>query len=387
MRAVRTRAGLAAALVTTLVATTAASPAPPKWRLFDVPVQEKANLLSVTAVGRDAAWAAGFVVDESGPGPRPPETMSSDDECFGRDAFPSLVLRWDGREWRREPVPKVGRVNHVSASSARDVWASADCGLLHWDGKSWASVPFAAVPAQQSANGAVKAVGPANAWLAGGTYDSTTEVTRGFVQRYDGRQWRNVQLPDLGDNFSLDAIDARGPRNVWVAGTDYTDGDVQPEHLLILHWNGRSWRRLPEPATGEWTNRLTRVRMAAGGNVWVSGWGKRAPGWDEIRRPLLLHWNGRKWASTKVPDGRGELMDVAVSGKQALAVGDTFTPSESDYTMYALRRTMTGWQRTPVPVQGMASIEGLAPIPGGGLWGVGVAGDDEHMRPVIARWE
>jgi hypothetical protein len=386
MREATTRTGLAAALVIALAGTTAASAAPPKWQLFEVPLQGRANLVSVTAAGGNAAWAAGFLVADSGPGPIPAEAASSDDECSGRDSFPSLMLRWDGREWRRDPVPKVGRVNHVSASSARDVWASADCGLLHWDGRSWTAVPYAAVPAQQSGNGAIEAVGPADAWLAGGTYDTTTEVMRGFVQRWDGRQWRNVPLPDLGDHFSLDAIDARGPRDVWVAGTDLTDGDVHREHLLLLHWNGRFWKRVPEPATGEWTNRLTRVRIAAGGDVWVSGWGKRAPGGDEIRRPLLLHWNGREWTAVKVPGSRGELMDVAVSGKQALAVGDTFTPSEPDYTMYALRRTETGWQRASVPVQGMASLSGLAPIPGGGLWGVGAAGDGEHMRPVIARW-
>jgi hypothetical protein len=103
--------------------------------------------------------------------------------------------------------------------------------------------------------------------------------------------------------------------------------------------------------------------MVAGNDVWVSGWGKRAPGWEKIRRPLLLHWNGRKWASTKVPDGGGELTDMAVSGGQALVVGDTFSPSEPNYTMYALRRTTSGWQRESVPVTGMASLSGLAPIP------------------------
>jgi hypothetical protein len=87
-----------------------------------------------------------------------------------------------------------------------------------------------------------------------------------------------------------------------------------------------------------------------------------------------------------VPDGGGELMDVAVSGGQALAVGDTFSPSEPNYTMYALRRTTSGWQRESVPVTGMASLSGLAPIPGGGLWSLGATGDDQHMRPLIARW-
>ena len=372
------------------------------WQPFEVPVQGKANLLSVSTMGHDAAWAGGFTLNEDGPGPQPsgaalPQTSgttmprrpvaASDDDCYGRDTFISLMMRWDGRDWQQSPIPKVGRVNHVSASSTNDVWASADCGLLHWNGRSWTSVPIEAVPgAQQFAAAAVRGVGPENAWLTGGTYDSRTEVMRGIVQRWDGLRWRNVPLPDLGDNFSLDAIDVRGPRDVWAVGTDYTGGDAQREQLLLLHWNGRGWKRLPEPPTGLWTNRLTSVRMVAANDVWVSGWGKRTPDGAAIRRPLLLHWNGREWASVKTPEGRGELFDVAVSGGRALAVGDTFTPSETDYTMYALRRTRTGWRREAVPAAGEGSLFGLAPIPGGGLWGVGTTGDEEHMRPFIARW-
>jgi hypothetical protein len=127
--------------------------------------------------------------------------------------------------------------------------------------------------------------------------------------------------------------------------------------------------------------------MVAGDDVWVSGWGKRAPGGEEIRRPLLLHWNGHRWASAKVPDGPGELMDVAVSGGRALAVGDTFSPSEPDYTMYVLRRTASGWRTDAAPAAGTASLFGLAPVPGGGLWSVGTTGDDQHLRPLIARWK
>jgi hypothetical protein len=365
------------------------------WQPFEVPVQGTANLLSVSTAGPDAAWAGGFTLNEDSPGPRPSGTnkmprrpvAASGDECYGRDTFLSLMMRWDGRGWQQSPLPKVGRVNHVSASRTNDVWASADCGLLHWNGRSWTSVPVEAVPgAQQSSADAVKAVGPENAWLTGGTYDSGTGVMRGIVQRWDGRRWRNVPLPDLGDNFTLDAIDAQGPHDAWAVGTDYAGGDARREQLLLLHWNGSGWKRLPEPPTGEWTNRVTSVRMVAANDVWVSGWGKRAPDGGEIRRPLLLHWDGREWSAVKTPDGRGELNDVAVSGGQALAVGDTFAPWESDYTMYALRRTRTGWRTETVPAAGKGSLTGLAPVPGGGLWGVGSTGDEGHLRPLIARW-
>ncbi|MFB9834745.1 hypothetical protein [Actinoallomurus acaciae] len=385
--------------VTSAVAGTKATPpaqtaASPKWQVFDVPVQGSVSLLSVTATGRDDAWAGGLLVNPRRP-PSSPQTPGfrrlaedpSDDTCnFAKGMFTSVMLHWDGRSWQPTPVPQVARINFLSASSPKDAWASSDCGLLHWDGQKWTSIPYAPVPVQQVSTGAIKAVSAKEAWLAGSTYDNTTQAMGGFVQRWDGRRWRNVPLPDLGDDFSLDGIDARGPRDVWAVGTDYTGNDAHPERLLLLHWNGRTWKRLPEPATAESTQRLTRVRMVTGNDVWVSGWSKTTPGGEAIRHPLLLHWNGRKWAGAKVPDERGELMDVAVSGGQALAVGDTVTPSEPDYTMYALRQAAHGWRTESVPVAGRASLTGLAPIPGGGMWSVGATGDDPDMGPVIARW-
>ncbi|WP_149261703.1 hypothetical protein [Actinomadura sp. K4S16] len=388
-----TLAGLAAASPTTAaVAGTkatppATSPGSPKWQLFNAPVQGSISLLSATAAGRNAAWAGGLLVNPRKP-PRLARTPADDENCnFAKGMFTSVMLRWDGRSWRQVSIPNFARINQVSASSPKDVWASADCGLLHWNGQSWTPVPFAPIPgAEQTSAGSISAVGPEDAWLAGGTYDGGTGVGRGFVQHWDGRHWRNVPLPNLDGSFSLDGIDARGPRDVWAVGTDYPGDDVHPERLLLLHWNGRTWKRLPEPVTGYMTQRLARVRMVTGNDVWVSGWGKTTPGREALRHPMLLHWNGREWASAKVPDGRGELMDVAVSGRQALAGGDTVTPSEPSYTMLALRRTASGWQNAPVPVTGMATLAGLAPIPGGGLWGVGaITATSGDYQPLIAR--
>lgn len=300
--------------------------------------------------------------------------------------FTSVMLHWDGHSWQQTPVPRSARINHLSASSPKDAWASTDCGMLHWDGRSWTAVPIAPVHAQQVGTEAIKAVSPTEAWLTGMTYDNRTQVARAFVQRWDGRKWRDVPLPALGDNFSLEHMDARGSNDVWAAGVVDADDDAHPTPLLLLHWNGRTWKRFPAPETGEWSKVLRSVRAVAKNNVWIAGWGKRAPGIEEIRRPMVLHWNGRKWSSEKVPDERGELADVAVSRGQALAVGDTLSPGY-DYTMYALRRTSSGWQQEPVPVEGEAGLYALAPIPGGGVWSVGMTGGlEDAMRPVIARW-
>ncbi|MEV4252365.1 hypothetical protein AB0J52_04255 [Spirillospora sp. NPDC049652] len=390
---------LALAATASPVSAATATPGPaapaggPKWQQFGVPVKERTNILGVTATARDDAWAGGLVLRPNAGPPvaKPPELRRSKaaqvGDCPDKEVFETLMLHWNGRSWKRTAMPDVGRINRVSASSAKDVWASADCALLHWNGRAWSQVAYQPIPgAQQSGNGDVSAVSARDAWLTGDTYDSRTQVERSFIQHWDGRRWRNVRLPALGDSFGLQAIDARGPNDAWAAGTDYTKNDTRPERVILLHWDGRSWKRVPAPSTGDWTTRIQRLRMVSRNDVWITGTSKRKPDWEEIRRPLLLHWNGHAWSAAKVPDGRGELYDVAVSGDRAIAAGDTYAPSLPDYTSYTLRRTPTGWRETTSPVSGKAVVEGLAAIPGGGMWSVGTSGDEQHMTPFIARW-
>lgn len=368
--------GMLAASIAVPHAASASPHAASPWHRYELPVQGRATIMSIAATGQNDAWAAGFTVNDTGP---------AADECWSGASLPSLMLRWDGDAWRRAPVPNLGRINVVSASGPDDAWASADCGLLRWDGRCWTPAQTASVPgAQQVAPGRVKAVGPKQAWLVGGTYDSETGAERGIVQRWDGRQWRLVPLPSLGDAFSLDAIDVRSPHDVWAVGTDFADGTT-PERLLLLHWNGRTWKRAAEPDSSQWTKRLTSVRILGAGDVWVTGWSKAEPDGDAIRRPLLLHWNGRAWTSTPAPAGRGGIVDLARDGQQPVAVGDTFTPSEPSYGMYALRWNGSRWADDAVPAAGTGSLSTVAAIPGGGTWAGGVTGDEDTMTPLIAR--
>ena len=378
---------LSAAATASPPARTPASEASSPWHQYDVPVEGQANLVSVAATSRTDAWAAGFEVKINGVAAvRPHATAPADDECFGQAAFPSLMLHWDGNTWRRVPMPLVGRINHVSASGPNDAWASADCALLHWDGTTWTSIPYAPIPgAQQSGNGAIKAVAAGDAWLAGDTYDSTTGVERAFIQHWNGKRWRIVPLPDLGDEFTLDSIDALGSDDVWTAGTDYTGNDTHAENVLLLHWNGKSWKRLPAPATGEWTQRVSQVRALTHNNVWIAGFAKQAPDGDQIRRSLILHWDGSAWTNSPVPDGPGELLDIAKVDGTMTAVGDTFSPSAPSFKMYILRKTTNGWQSEPAPVDGPAALDSLAPIPGGGVWSVGSSGDLDPVLPLLLR--
>ncbi|MEV5703929.1 hypothetical protein [Actinoallomurus sp. NPDC052274] len=163
------------------------------------------------------------------------------------------------------------------------------------------------------------------------------------------------------------------------------DNGRHPEQLLLLHWDGSSWKRLPEPATDQWTKRVETVRVLGAGDVWVGGWTKSTFSGDAIRKPLLMHRNGRVWATTPTPDVPGEVADISADRRRLTAVGDTFSPGVSEYAMSVLRWTGQRWTADVAPATGTASLFGAAAVPGGGTWVTGAVGDADTMRPLIAR--
>ncbi|WP_433178359.1 hypothetical protein [Actinoallomurus sp. CA-150999] len=393
---------LAAASATALaIGASVASAAPvkpgPGWHLSAIPVKGMANLTSVVTTGRTEAWAGGFKVssivghpstalrrDFVGAAARRPAAAA--DPCQEeQQMFPTLMLRWNGHSWASVTMPTVGRINALTATGRNDVWATADCAMLHWDGRRWTSMSYPTIPGvEQSSGELVGAGGPKDAWLIGGTYDSRTGVSRGYVRRWNGRQWQPMALPELGNNLELSGMAVRNAHDVWVAGTDFTGSDQHSEHLVILHWNGRTWQRLKEPAiSNRWTRRVEAVRALSANDVWVVGAGQAGShGGDRL--PIVLHWNGHEWSSTSVPDGPGEVNDLVQNGRSLWAVGDTYQP----YDMYTVRWDGKRWTRGSVPQAGTGGINGAAAIPGGGMWTVGATGDsnnDTGPYPFIAR--
>jgi hypothetical protein len=290
----------------------------------------------------------------------------------------------------------LNRINYLSAAGASSAWASGDCGLLGWNGRAWRLVGFPMPAASlQPQPGDVAAVSPDNAWLLGSTYNVKQNAGGGFVDRWNGRRWQRVTLPaslGLGGNYGLDAIAAKGPGDVWIAGTAFSGSPKSPRtKVILLHWDGRTWRRLPSPSGLGATIFVVGARILSATDAWVVGWDKVAPALSQPRHPLALHWNGRRWTATRVPAGRGELYSVAQAGGQLLAVGDTFSPDQTSFALDILRWTGRAWVHGAVPASGPGSLVGIAAIPGGGVWVTGSTGDNTGetgntpIRPLIAR--
>jgi hypothetical protein len=198
------------------------------WKRVPSPTPAGGALLtSVVATSAKNAWAVGF----------------------GLTSFKTLVLRWNGRTWKRvsAPSPSAGvELSGVAATSAHSAWAvgtTGDCGcgpgssvILRWNGKTWRR--------QSSPNGTggtlvdgVAAHSARSAWAVGFSgcgCGPGAPPMKTLILRWNGSSWRRVTHP-APVRGTLAGIAVLSASNAWAVG------NTGKGNTLILHWNGRAW--------------------------------------------------------------------------------------------------------------------------------------------------
>ena len=241
------------------------------------------------------------------------------------------------------------------------------------------------------------------------------------MEHWNGRNWQVVALPPSPLGSGLDAITAVNASNIWAVGPFRT-----------LHFNGLSWRSLPNPSSlvtsnvasapdgavygmgqgfsvsssyklvvmtaGGW--RLVSVipgptthRICDGGflrledlsvgsskDIWVVGSTTGASPNDSHSCAVAIHWNGATWQSFATPTvvGAPELLGVSArAANDVWAVGDRTTTVASTgqdlYNSLVLHWNGTRWASVPsVDTRGggfLFDIDATAQ----GVWAVGTA--------------
>ncbi len=110
---------------------------------------------------------------------------------------------------------ELSRLYGVCGTSANDVWVVGQ-RILHWDGEQIESHQTTEVYGTLQG---VFAFAPDDVWAVG---------RHGMVARFDGENWRRVEIPH---QHGLNAIWGSSPADVWVVG----DGG------MLGHWNGQQW--------------------------------------------------------------------------------------------------------------------------------------------------
>lgn len=152
-----------------------------------------------------------------------------------------------------------------------------------------------------------------------------------LILHWDGRAWRRVAaVPEV----DLTALAVVSSDDVWAVGqkSDFS-------RPVTMHWNGVRWRRVSAPRDPGGNNFLSDVVALAPNDVWAVGHVY------DSRRPLAEHWNGRKWSTVPMPPGVSSLSAIdGNSGRDLWAVGINRVPKGA-----ALHWIGKRWISAPLP--------------------------------------
>ena len=275
------------------------------WTQIPVPsrVLHGGSVSTIAATSPDNAWLVGTTGD-------------------------TLILHWNGKAWSRQASPNVpGRtdlLSSVTATSARDAWAvgqacsktSQNCSplILHWNGADWSKSASPMVGQREQLED-VTAVSPDNAWADGLICTTNGACPGGAVMvHWNGKAWSSQKLPAT-PGLGLVAVAATSARDPWAFGRTFVDGTFT---AVALRWTGSRWATASPPARLVPNGALESGAVTSPDDVWAVGF----PAGDTV----LIRWNGKTWSRVPSPTpgvrGSTELWQVAaISRQDAWAVG------------------------------------------------------------------
>jgi hypothetical protein len=318
---------------------------PREWRLFTTIGAARTGLADVVATGGNDAWAAGTSASGT-----------------------PVLYRWNGSRWLAvaPPGPAGSSAASVAASSAANVWVTiaGDAAVDHWNGHAWSRLSFG--PAARTEIDGVTTTGRKDVWVFADNL-ATKEET---AVHYNGTAWTRTPLSvTLGGGGPARLVSSSSRSNAWAWGYD-----PRRRRWVSLRFNGRGWRVIPLPAD-LLPARHTVVPEQMLAESAASVWGTVYAATSRSRGPVVLvHWNGRRWRRVTGGLPAGTLAGpVAADGHGGLWLYAD-RPGGTGYLLHYSART---WTTTAVPGRGgaPASVTGLALIPGSrSLWATAVIG-------------
>jgi len=211
-------------------------------------------------------------------------------------------------------------LNAVAATSAQDAWAvgfqndnqlnGARTLTQHWDGGQWTTVPSpnpGSTPRCQGQNSgnvlnAVAALGPANVWAVGFSFDCSSDL-KPMILHFNGVKWSVAPSPGLltNDNAALNGIAAIAPNNIYAVG--YQPASNGAVLALVEHFDGHAWSVVSTPDSGGPGDVLFAVTANSAGDVWAVGTST-----DELTtsiQTLVEHFDGTQWTIVPQPSWQG----------------------------------------------------------------------------------
>jgi len=292
-------------------------------------------------------------------------------------------------------------LSSVAVISRADAWAvgiSLNSGgneqtlIEHWNGRTWSIVP-SPDPAGPGANNeldSVAATSASNAWAVGQFWNGTN--WQSLILHWNGRSWKRVHSPDPGGATQRNILNGVSATSsaAWIVGYySLRSGGTQ---TLILRWNGSSWRRVASPQPGgSFGGGLRAVAAVSSTSAWAVGeFSTRSSS-----RTLVVHWNGRSWRQIGSPSVGGttrinKLLGVsAPSRSTAWAVGE-WSPAVLSSRTLAERWNGASWHVVPSPSPGtpggFTTLSAVAAASSAQAWAVGSYPKAGAFEPLLEHW-
>jgi hypothetical protein len=327
--------------------------------------------------------------------------------AFGTYDIKSAVAEhWDGSSWQQVSMPVPAGTDEVelesaAANSAADVWVvgtRAGSGthdgyrplIEHWNGTAWKVVPSPSPPRGPAQLLGVAALSPANAWAVG--WYKAPGALETLVLHWNGTKWRRVRSPNPSDPRSrsydeLAAVAALSARNVWAVGTYLHRKNHRHSYVtLVLHWNGKHWKRSPSANPGGvgHANVLNAVAADPGGQLWAAGGYRNGSGSEQplVERRRLRGWRGVPAQAAPVAAPELALESLAPLAANDVWAAGTYLDDTRDFAPVALVEHWDGHSWTIVPTPGPAdptgfeALHGIAAVSASDVWAVGEAGTE-----------
>jgi hypothetical protein len=329
--------------------------------------------------------------------------VTGSSSAASQGTFGALVEHWDGTAWTRVPVAGGDGLSAVVAVSATDVWAFGTSDIdkavgVHWDGSAWHPVPMPVPQGTDEVELEGAAAGSsADVWVVGRWAGPTSgESYHSLIEHWDGSAWTVVRSPTPRRGL-LFGVAVLSPANAWAVGDDYR------QRTLILHWNGKKWKRVRSPNPSDPHARhfdsLAAVAAVSSHNVWAVGeYFHRGASGRHSFQTLVLHWNGKRWKRSPSPNpgglGHENALDaVAADPSGHLWAAGWFRKGENGIPLVERRRS-SGWLAVPAPsppaVAPQLALASVAPLAADDVWTAGWYEDDAldfESRALVEHWD
>jgi hypothetical protein len=267
-----------------------------------------------------------------------------------------------------------GGLEYVSADSPKDAWAVGGGNgptpiVAHWNGSKWSATP---IPKVRYADlKGVAAVSPTDAWLVGFDDDPTTisNYEMALVLHWNGKGWKRIEIPLFAGDFPW-AVAATA-KSVWIFGSSQ-----------IWHLSDGTWNLVPasKPVNGGLAN---GVAVAWPGTFWWGGGSYQPATGPETS--YVIRWNGIAWKRVAIPmDRPNDYIEAMAGGPHGAVWAVGWGSPDGDGAQFATGMLWNGKKWRRVELNAESDFEGVSFIRGGGAWAVGSINNGDFV--LAARW-